>query len=114
MLPYVISSRVDKLISRKSVNRKDLVKIESSELFPQVLAKYQEPVYDPTTAGSDNELAYSAEHNKIIKEILGMIATVLSSDFTIIDYNDSNINGKTLEIIPDIIIEEFLIYVMLI
>jgi hypothetical protein len=114
MLPYVISSKVEKLISRKSVNRKDLVKIESSELFPQVLQKYQEPVFDPTTQDSDNALAYNAENNKIIKEILSMIATVLSSDFKIIDYNDPKINGKTIEIIPDIIIEEFLIYVMLI
>ena len=114
MLPYIISSRVDKLVSRKSVNRKDLVKIESSELFPQVLAKYQDTVYDPTTVGSDNALAYSAENNRIVKEILGMIATVLSSEFTIIDYEHPEINGKVLDVIPDIIIEEFLIYIMLI
>jgi hypothetical protein len=114
MLPYVISSKVEKLISRKSVNRKDLVKIESSELFPQILQKYQEPMIDPTVVGSDNALAYTAENSKIIKEILSMIATVLSSDFRIIDFHDPSINGKTIEIIPDIIIEEFLIYVMLI
>jgi hypothetical protein len=112
MLPYVISSRVDKLISRKSVNRKDLVKIQSSELYPQILRKYQEI---PEGYGEDgNELMYQAGDSKIVKELLGMIATVLSSDFTIIDYNDPSINGKTIEIIPDIIIEEFLIYVMLI
>jgi hypothetical protein len=69
---------------------------------------------DPTVVGSDNALAYTAENSKIIKEILSMIATVLSSDFRIIDFHDPSINGKTIEIIPDIIIEEFLIYVMLI
>lgn len=93
MLPYVISSRVDKIVARKSVNKKDLVKIQSSPLYPLVLEKYNE---------------------RIVKEILGVVATILSGDFTIIDYDDPNLNGKRIEIIPDIIIEEFLMYVLLV
>ena len=53
------------------------------------------------------------EQNRIVKDILGMIATILSSDFTIIDYDNEELNGKKIEIIPDIIIEEFLMYVLL-
>ena len=105
MLPYIISSRVDKIIGRKSVNKKDLVKIQSSPLYQVVLQKYQEP-----NMGGDHD----PDDNRIIKEILGMVATVLSSDFTIIDYEDPNLNGKKIEIIPDIIIEEFLMYILLV
>lgn len=105
MLPYIISSRVDKLISRKAVNKRDLVKIESSSLYPEVIAQYQEP-----TQRYNKETVYE---NRIIKDILGMIGTILSSDFTIIDYNEPELNGKSIEIIPDIIIEEFLMYVLL-
>ena len=105
MLPYIISSRVDKIIGRKSVNKKDLVKIQSSPLYQVVLQKYQEP---------NNGVDYDPDNNRIVKEILGMVATVLSSDFTIIDYEDPNLNGKKIEIIPDIIIEEFLMYILLV
>ena len=105
MLPYIISSRVDKIIGRKSVNKKDLVKIQSSPLYQVVLQKYQEP-----NMGGDHD----PDDNRIVKEILGMVATVLSSDFTIIDYEDPNLNGKKIEIIPDIIIEEFLMYILLV
>lgn len=105
MLPYIISSRVDKLIGRKAVNKRDLVKIESSSLYPEVIAQYQEP-----TQKYNKEMVYE---NRIVKDILGMIATILSSDFTIIDYDNPELNGKKIEIIPDIIIEEFLMYVLL-
>lgn len=107
MLPYIISSRVDKLIGRKTVNKRDLVKIESSSLYPEVLKQYQEPVNQYLT---NTGVAYD---NRIIKDLLGMIGTVLSSDFTIIDYNDPEINGKKIEVIPDIIIEEFLMFILL-
>lgn len=105
MLPYIISSRIDKLIGRKAVNKRDLVKIESSSLYPEVIAQYQEP-----TQKYNKEMVYE---NRIVKDILGMIATILSSDFTIIDYDNEELNGKKIEIIPDIIIEEFLMYVLL-
>ena len=105
MLPYIISSKVDKLIGRKAVNKRDLVKIESSSLYPEVLAQYQEPVQR-----YNKDATYD---NRIIKDILGMIGTILSSDFTIIDYNEPELNGKKIEVIPDIIIEEFLMYVLL-
>jgi hypothetical protein len=43
-----------------------------------------------------------------------MIATIISSDFTIIDYYDRNLDGKKIETVPDIVIEEVLMYTLLI
>jgi D-alanine-D-alanine ligase-like ATP-grasp enzyme len=53
-------------------------------------------------------------NEKVIKNILSTIATIISSDFTVIDYENRNIDGKKIETIPDIIIEEVLIYTLLV
>ena len=94
LLPYIISGKVEKLIGRKTVNKKEMVKLESSDYYPQVFNKYR--------------------NEKIIKTILSMISTIISSDFTIIDYNIKEIDGKHIQTIPDIIIEEILMYTLLI
>lgn len=94
VLPYIISGKVDKLIGRKSVNKKELVKLEMSPNYDMVVNKYK--------------------NDKIIKLILSYIATIISSEFHIIDYHNPEINGKKIEIIPDMIIEEILMYTILI
>ena len=43
ILPYIISSRVTRVATRKSINKKELIKLESSELYNQVKAKYNNP-----------------------------------------------------------------------
>ena len=94
MLPYIISGKIDKMVGRKSLNKKESLKLESSENYPEVLDKYK--------------------NDKIIKIILGYMATIISSDFRIIDLYNPAINGKMIDVIPDIIIEEMLMFALLV
>lgn len=94
LLPYIVSGKADKIVGRKTVNKKEMMRIEASKYYPLVVQKYQ--------------------NEKIIKQILSTIATLISSDFRIIDYHNPDIHGKKLEILPEIIIEEYLPYTLLI
>lgn len=95
IMPYIISSKVERLINKKAINKKDMAKLEASPSYRLVLEKYP-----------GNE--------KVINEILSQVATILSSDFTIIDYDDQAIDGKSIEVTADILFEEFCLYVLLI
>lgn len=94
ILPYVLSSRVMRLITRNSLNKKEMLKLENSEVFQAIKLKYKNP--------------------KIEKQVLGMIATILSSDFEVIDYEDPEMNGRKLIVIPDYIIDEVSMFISLI
>lgn len=94
VLPYIISSKVVQLQMRKSINKKELLKLESSHYYEQIRKKYKS--------------------EKIEKYILSIIATILASDFRIIDYNDKFLDGKRIIDLPDIISEEVMMYVTLI
>lgn len=95
ILPYVLSGKVEKLVLKKCVNKKDLVNIQSSPNYKLVLERY-----------NNNE--------KIIKHILSIIATIISSDFKIIDPDNPQIHGKMIDPVPAIIAEEVLLYSLLI
>lgn len=94
-LPYMIGGRVNRIVTRKNINKKELQKIESSKYFPMIHKKYNNP--------------------KIEQEvILSLIAQILSSEFQTVDcYNPRN-NGLTIDAIPDIVAEEVCRFIMLI
>lgn len=94
LLPYIVSSRVDRVASRKNINKKELVKLELSPLYQQIKDKYR--------------------NEKVMKHIYSLIATILSSDFRHIDYNDRGNDGGLIPIIPDLVMEEVLMYITLI
>lgn len=94
LLPYIVSGKVDKLIGRKTINKKEKAKLVSSGYYDQIFKKYR--------------------NDKIIDSILSTTATIISSDFSIIDYHDRNLDGKKIETNPDIIIEETLMYTLLV
>lgn len=94
LLPYIVSSKVIRLASRKNVNKKELTKLESSPLWEEIKHKYQ--------------------NEKIEKHILSIIAVILSSEFEVIDYGDDELNGKQITILPELICEEILMYISLI
>ena len=94
LLPYIVSSKVIRLASRKNVNKKELIKLESSPLWEEIKKKYQ--------------------NEKIEKHILSIIAVILSSEFEVIDYEDDELNGKQITILPELICEEILMYISLI
>lgn len=94
ILPYIISSKVVRIPKKKSINKKELLKITTSPLWEQIKSKYK--------------------NEKIEEEILGQIGVILSSEFKIIDYENESLHGKTIDCISDIVTEEFLMYVLMI
>lgn len=94
LLPYIISSKVLRLATRKNINKKELTKLESSSMWSKIKDKYR--------------------NDKIEKHILSIIAVILSSEFEIIDPEDSELDGQRITVIPELICEEILMYISLI
>lgn len=93
ILPYIISGKVEKLVSRKSVNKKEKALVEASPSFPRILEKYK--------------------NEDITNHILSIIATIISSDFSIVDM-DPNIDGKRLDTVNiAAIIEEVELFILM-
>ena len=93
-LPYIISGKVNKIVSRKSLNKKEIAEMEVSQYYPLVEDKFKNP--------------------KILNQVLGTIATIITSSFSVIDYQDIEFNGTPITVETKIIIEEFLMYILLI
>lgn len=94
ILPYIISSRVLKLQQRKSLNKKESIKLESSALYQTIKDKYRS--------------------EKIEKTILSIIATIISSEFEIIDFYDKEADRKIISNVPESICEEVYMFISLI
>ena len=94
ILPYIISSRIVKLQQRKSLNKKESVKLGSSALYETIRNKYNS--------------------DKIEKQIMSIIATIISSEFEIIDFYDKDADRKIISNVPDSICEEVYMYTTLI
>lgn len=94
LLGAIVSSKIIRLATRKSVNKKEMTKLEASELYDVIRQKYR--------------------NDKIEKHILGIIAQLLSSDFEFIDYQDPDIDGKSIVVTSEIASEEVLMYVSMI
>jgi len=94
IMPYIITSKINRFVTRKSVNKKELQKLESSQMYEIIKNKYR--------------------NEKIEKYILSIVANILASEFQIVDYDNAEINGKIINVIPDMLIEEMLIYISLI
>ena len=94
IMPYIISSKINRLITRKNVNKKELTKIQSSQFYQLVIDTYKNP--------------------KIEDQILSMIAGILSSEFEIIDFYDDELDGRKVDTNIDLLLEEVLMYVLLI
>ena len=94
LLPYIISSKIVRLAFRKTINKKELVKLELSPTYQRVKDKYR--------------------NDKIEKQILSIIATILSSDFEVIDFDDPDLDGTRLQIVPELVMEEIPMYIDLI
>ena len=94
MLPYIISSRINRIVDRNNINKKELTRLQSSQYYPLIKQKYK--------------------NKKIEDYILKIIATIISSEFIIIDPQDEQLDGRTIDTIPEYIIEEVLLYIQLI
>ena len=92
--PYIISSKVQKIVSRKTLNKKEFTRMQQSQYYQLIVDKYK--------------------NEKIIKQILGTVATIITSTFHIIDYDDPELHGQPIVVESDMIIEEALLYILLI
>lgn len=94
LLPHIVSSKVVHLATRKTINKKDLMKLEMSSTYQQIMQKYRT--------------------EKIRKYVQGLIATTITSDFEAIEPEFPEYNGSRIQIIPDLVFEEIPQYVNLI
>ena len=93
LLPYIIASNIIQISSRTTLCKKELIKLEQSEYYNDIKRKYN---------GDE----------KKVRQIQALIATMLSSKFTIIDYYDPSINGMDIKIESDILIDEVLRFII--
>ena len=95
ILPYIISSKVIRTATRKSISKKGISRYEKSTLYQQICQKYTS--------------------EKVRNKVWEFIGTVASSQFEIIDFADgapSPYDGMTLPMIQDIIFEEMMFFVV--
>ena len=93
-LPYILSGKVVRIINRKTLNKKDLIAIQNNDYYPLVVKKYK--------------------NEKIYKQILNTIGTIIVSTFEFIDKDNEEIDGQRIIIDNNILFNEFLLYALLI
>ena len=132
LLPHIISGKIVKLINKKSVNKKEFTEINNSQYFKYVLEKFVGTSYNGNTAydivGAPQDMydvriekqlckdfAYvKKEQDAIIESILSTIATISCSIFKFISFDEPELHDTIIETIPTIIMEEVIMYFLLI
>lgn len=94
IMPYILTSKIIRINQRKSLNKKEMTKMEASPIYRSLIEKYR--------------------NDKIMEEVIQLAATILSSEFEIASYYEPELNGKKIEMFPEIIIEEVLMFTSLI
>ena len=99
ILPYIISSKVVRVATRKTINKKETTKVTNGENWQQILAKYNNP--------------------KIEQRVLELIGKVNSSTFEIIEYDNENHcpserDGIQVPLCSDLVDEELSFFVLMI
>ena len=96
ILPYIISGRILRIATRKIINKKDMIAIETDPLYEQLKQKYNNP--------------------KIEQKIYEFIGAVMSSSFEIIDWDDNKgeptaWDGKLVPMINDMVKQELIFFI---
>lgn len=86
IMPYVVSSKVEKLVTRKTISKKEAIEFNSLSTYPELMKKYRS--------------------EKVMTSILSEVATVISSNFRVIDYHNPNIDGRMIDTNPSIVMAE--------
>ena len=97
LLPYIMSSKVVRIATRKIISKKDISKYERTPLYEQIRLKY-----------NNNE--------NLIQKMWEFIGMVASSIFEIIDYDLENhcpaqYDGVNVPMINDIVYEEMMFFI---
>ena len=90
----ILSGKFVKVIKRVNMNKKELMKITSSNTYESVASIYR--------------------NEKITNLLVSMLATIVSSKFQIIDFDNKENTGKAFIPQQELLNEEFLIYASLI
>ena len=90
----ILSGKFVKVIKRVNMNKKELMKITSSNTYESVASIYR--------------------NEKITNLLISMLATIVSSKFQIIDFDNKENTGKVFIPQQELLNEEFLIYASLI
>ena len=76
ILAYIISAKFQKVVYRKQLNKKELQEFRSTEYYDQIVKKYRsEDVYE---------------------QMMSTVATIITSNFTCIDFHNPEVHGKTI------------------
>ena len=96
VLPYIISGKVERLQNKKTINKREQLRLERTQYYDEIHQKYNS--------------------EKIELYILSLVGTILASKFQVIDPHDKSVDGSIIDKdkIPDILCEEVLMYVTLI
>lgn len=94
LLAEMVSSKIVSTSSRKDLNKKEKSLLESSELYKEVMRKYN-------------------NDEKIVSDIRSMIATSITTEFKIIDPNNE-LYGMIIPIHPTVVIYQILSFITLI
>lgn len=96
VLPYIISGKVERLQNKKTINKREQLRLERTQYYDEIHNKYKS--------------------DKIELYILSLVGTILASKFQIIDPDNKELDGNVIDKdkIPDIVCEEVLMYVTLI
>ena len=97
LLPYIMSSKVVRLATRKIISKKDTSKYENTAIYQQLKEKYNS--------------------EKVLQKVWEFVGMVSSSLFQIIDYDLENhcpgpYDGKMVPMVNDIINEELLLFIL--
>lgn len=99
ILPYIMSCRVIRLAARKNINKKEMTRLETGEIYQSIINKYKNP--------------------SIKQKMLEIVGRIISSSFEIIDFDEEKdcptpLDGQQLPIINDIIMEELMFFISII
>ena len=94
IMPYIVSSKIVRYQHKKSINKKEQLKLEATPYFQAIREKYRS--------------------EKIEQYLVELMASIVASKFRIIDYEDPTLDGQIREFTSDMIYDEIAMYVMLI
>lgn len=125
LLPYVVSGKIVRLVNRVAINKKELTKIEASQYYPLIERKYRNPkmsklIYAIIATMLSSKFQFidyqsQMEYEHTMKSLIDQYGSRENIPPTILEEVENyNINGKPINVIPEFICEEVLMYIQLI
>lgn len=125
LLPYVVSGKIVRLVNRVAINKKELTKIEASQYYPLIERKYRNPkmsklIYAIIATMLSSKFQFidyqsQMEYEHTMRSLIDQYGSRENIPPTILEEVENyNINGKPINVIPEFICEEVLMYIQLI